>query len=507
MLPGDAASHIGIARRVFDSLTPGPFQLGTVWLPLQHLLTIPFILSDHLWRTGVGGSGPSLAGYVLAVTGVFRVIRTGLDDPERPEHSAAAAWFGALLFALNPNLLYVQSTALNESLYLAEFVWAVAFLSDFRRFANKEAWDDSARALRRCGMVLAAAILTRYDGWFLGGLCGLALIVSIALEARIRESLRSRQSMQRGTLAFFLLPALTAMLWLAYNYGIFHDPLEFARGPYSAIAIMKRSMRPGDPFHPGYHSLRVAALYFLKCAKLNVAQGRWEPWLLLLAVLGTFFAGMQRRWAWLLLWTPVPFYAISVAYSGVPIFIPVWWPFSYYNARYGLQLLPAMCVFTAAAMAWLMRVVEGKSWRMAVPIVFVAVSVGSYASEWIAQPICLREAVANSRTRIPYEKALAEQLDNLPANARLMMFVGGHFDALRRADIPFRRVLNESNYPLWQIALDDPAGHADYVIAMEGGPVEKAVKEHPAGLESILVLSALDQPRTTFYKSRTATRR
>src|SRR5215472_6322692 len=38
LLYGDAVAHINIARRVFDSRTPGLFQLGTVWLPLPHLL-------------------------------------------------------------------------------------------------------------------------------------------------------------------------------------------------------------------------------------------------------------------------------------------------------------------------------------------------------------------------------------------------------------------------------------------------------------------------------------
>ena len=34
---GDAEAHLNIARRVVDSRTPGPEQLGTVWLPLPHI--------------------------------------------------------------------------------------------------------------------------------------------------------------------------------------------------------------------------------------------------------------------------------------------------------------------------------------------------------------------------------------------------------------------------------------------------------------------------------------
>src|SRR5881397_1651391 len=75
LLYGDAVAHINIARRVFDSRTPGPLQLGTVWLPLPHLLMLPFIASRWMWRTGIGGSIPSLFAYVLSVTGIFRLVR------------------------------------------------------------------------------------------------------------------------------------------------------------------------------------------------------------------------------------------------------------------------------------------------------------------------------------------------------------------------------------------------------------------------------------------------
>jgi ABC-type dipeptide/oligopeptide/nickel transport system ATPase subunit len=50
---GDAESHLNIAKRVLDSLTPGFAQLGGIWLPLPHLLMIPFVSVDHLWRSGL----------------------------------------------------------------------------------------------------------------------------------------------------------------------------------------------------------------------------------------------------------------------------------------------------------------------------------------------------------------------------------------------------------------------------------------------------------------------
>src|SRR6266704_2411535 len=79
LLYGDAVAHINIARRVFDSRTPGLLQLGTVWLPLPHILMLPFLFSDWAWRTGAGASVPSLVAYVLGTLGMFRLLRGPRD--------------------------------------------------------------------------------------------------------------------------------------------------------------------------------------------------------------------------------------------------------------------------------------------------------------------------------------------------------------------------------------------------------------------------------------------
>src|SRR5271154_737223 len=43
LLYGDAVAHLGIARRILDSRNPGLPQVGGVWLPLPHLLMLPFV--------------------------------------------------------------------------------------------------------------------------------------------------------------------------------------------------------------------------------------------------------------------------------------------------------------------------------------------------------------------------------------------------------------------------------------------------------------------------------
>src|SRR6202049_2635925 len=113
LLYGDAVAHINIARRVFDSKTPGLLQLGTVWLSLPHLLMIPFLLSDEMWRRGVGGSIPSMVAYVFGVIGMFRLVRGALSWNVKPDRRASfAAWTAAFVFAAHPNFFHIEAPAL-----------------------------------------------------------------------------------------------------------------------------------------------------------------------------------------------------------------------------------------------------------------------------------------------------------------------------------------------------------------------------------------------------------
>ena len=168
LLYGDAVAHINIARRVFDSLTPGPLQLGTVWLPLPHLLMIPFLWSNAMWQSGAGGSIPSMIAYVLGVMGIFRLVRGLLEADGRTKSTAVVgAWAAAFAFGVNPNLIYMQATAMTEPLYLALFIWAVAHFAAFvRNLANNEtaALRQETQSSWICFcFCLAGAELTRYD--------------------------------------------------------------------------------------------------------------------------------------------------------------------------------------------------------------------------------------------------------------------------------------------------------------------------------------------------------
>ena len=484
LLYGDAVAHIHIARRVFDSRTPGLFQLGTVWLPLPHLLDIPFIVNDRLWQTGLGASIPSMLAYVAGTVGIFRLVY-GLA-------SRAASWIATLIFALNPNLLYMQATAMGESLYLALFVWSAVYFAEFVRQA-RDGPERAGKSLKKCGLMVSAAMLVRYDGWFLAVVIAASAVI---LLWRLRPY---APPLRRGLRNFLLLTGSTAALFLLYNQIAFDNALEFANGPYSARAIQQRSKTASMPSYPGENSPHDAALQFLKTSRLNLAQGRTEfllfngAFITLLAAL--YFA--RRYLSWTVLWTPLPFYVLCIAWGSVPVYHPEWWPFSYYNVRYGLQLLPAVAVFAALGCEFLSKFFRTRYVVAAATLLIAA----SYYSIWHAAPICLREAQVNGKDRMALDLQLAATLKTFPPSATFMMNCGAHPGATQMASIQLRRVLCESSNRLWNAALKQPARSADYIIAFPGDEVARAVHDFPQELETVATIGSPSQPKALIYRS------
>ena len=532
LLYGDAIAHINIARRVFDSKTPGLLQLGTVWLPLPHLLMIPFLISNRMWQSGAGGSIPSMAAYVFGVIGIFRLTRGVLSrDPEPDSPAHAAAWTAALVYAANPNLIYMQSTAMGESLYLAFFVWSVAYFAESMR--------GDAKALTKCGLCLAAACMTRYDGWFLaaamigtvvviraratviGGTAAEVMRGRAALQGRVNTAETNRALAPARVVKFVLIAAAAPALWLAYNGIIYRNPLEFENGPYSAKAIERKTQSAGNPGHPGNGNPVLAGQYFIKSAEDNVAANLWvqRAWIFLTLVSAVAWIIYRSRaasshaadWSLLFLLAPLPFYALSIAYGAVPIFIPNWWPFTHYNVRYGLQALPAFTVGLATLVYLAVRLA---SWNRRISVGCVlgvfALIIASYLSVWRATPICLQEAQVNMRTRNQLQVELARWLEKMPPDSTILMYLGDQVGALERAGVPLKRTINEGNHRvwkqpsdaegLWERALANPQQYADFVLALEGDPVFEAV--HDKHLRELVEIHVTGQPRAILYRAR-----
>ena len=496
---GDAVAHLPIARRVFDSRLPRLTQLGSVWLPLPHILLLPFVQVYSWWANGFAGVIPSALAYLAGCVGVYRLARHWL----RP----LAAALALAVFATNPNLLYLQTTAMTEPLFLCEMIWIAVWLVEWRARLSQTSPDQNpgktTRLLWLIALVLVAAIFTRYDGWVMALLAWSAVGVVLARRGELRSP------------SFWLASVLVVaapVAWFVYNSSAFGDWLFFARGPYSAKAIEIKTSTPGYPPHPGWHNPWVSLLFFVKAAELDAAAAAWGNVLLVLALLGTAWGWLIARrksllWA-MLLWLPVPFYAYSVAYGSVPIFLPTWWPHSWYNLRYGMELLPALALGLGFLAQFVIAAVRDfkPQWAKFAAALLFAVVVLNAVQMLRERPLVYVEGTKNIHARRPMYSQIPPVLRALlvrQPDAVILMDTSLYPEIVSLTGIPLRQTINESDLDIYATALSSPATHAAIVLAFEGGEIDQAVHLHPEGLTAIRHFSAQGQPSATLYVSGT----
>jgi hypothetical protein len=491
MLYGDAVAHLGIARRIVDNNAPGLVQLGSPWLPLPHLLMVPFVWKMQWWQDGMAGAWPSMVCFVLAVAGVYRLARRMMPS--------GWAFVATAFFGLNANLLYLSTTAMTEPLFLALLTWTVLAVCEFFAAIDAQETKKVTNGLVLLGLLVLAAVMTRYDGWILGAAVWLMTTWKLA----------KRRELWANTLpayiAFTLLAVAGPCAWFGYNHVYGHDWLDFMRGPYSAREIDRRTSPPGSKHYFGWHDPAWSLMLYARTAQVDAAA--WETGF---AVVAAALWGLWKAWRGrvercaLLLWLPLPFYVYSISYGSVPIFIPNLYPHSFYNSRYGMEMLPAFAIFLGFALSRLALALKTKrplAARVLQPISLVLVVV-NLLFMLHAIPLVLKEAMVNSRGRLAMETPLAEQLALDPPGAPILMDNSEYVGALQTAGIPLKQTIGPDDYYRWRAAMAAPGKTAAMIVSADGDAISQAIRQHPEGLgEPLTILCTTGKPCLRVYQS------
>jgi len=440
---GDAESHFDIARRILDSRTPGPEQLGTGWLPLLHMVLIPFVMHGNWWQTGFAGVVPSAACLAIAAMFLFAAA-------SRAFRSQPAALAVMLVFLLNPNMLYLSTTPMTEPLFAASIA-ALLFASLWFR-DSQSIW-----ALLLAAAASNAASLTRYEGWFLIPFVALYILL-VAKNKWL-------------AIPFGVLLSLAPLAWLAHNRFYEGDALEFYRGQWSALGIYRRQLAQHMARYPGDHDWRTAIRYYSTAVQLAVG---WPA--LILGAAGILAALWKRAW-WpvlLLALSPV-FYVMGMHSTGNPIFVPTLYPHSWYNTRYALAALPLTAVCAGALVA-ILPDRWPQYWRWPAALAVAAIP----AVAWALHPesICWKESEVNSIARLQWtHKAASFLAANYRHDDGIIFPFGDMTGVLREAGIPIREGLYDGNGAAFGMALERPDLFLQprWAIAFSGDPIATAI--------------------------------
>ncbi len=211
---GDAASHLVRARQFFDSQRPGFHNIGTVWLPLPHLIILPLVAIDALFYSGIAGllvGIPCLAGATILL---FLIVR-------RITGSATVAFLSSCLFGFNPNLVYLALTPMNEPIFL--LLVALGGYALLRWYL-----DDRKYWMWTCAAAVALASLCRYEAWF--------LVPFVSLVSGSKGILLWRRGERGAALRLIMIAGICwagVAFWVCWNGLEYGDPIKFARWTYS----------------------------------------------------------------------------------------------------------------------------------------------------------------------------------------------------------------------------------------------------------------------------------
>jgi cellulose synthase/poly-beta-1,6-N-acetylglucosamine synthase-like glycosyltransferase len=473
-LYGDAMSHLDVARRVTDGLRTGLTQLGSVWLPLPHLLLVPLVAVRGLWHSGIAGAIVSGTCFVYSATRIYSLVK-------ELSGSRTGAWCAFAVFALNFNMLYVQTTALTEPVLLAFCVGSVYHLARWMR-------TFSIVELTWAAALAALAVLSRYEGWALFiGEAGVVAIWGLMADRR-------RASAQANFLLFTLIGAYAIALWLLYNLIIFHDALYFLHSNYSAqvinggqsqFGLLGTKGHLGTAFLTyGWDLVGVIGPVVLIAAVLSIVllftgdPGRRRT----LFVLGIFAA-------------PIAF-LIATLYAGqITIRVPQLAPHEMWNDRYGLVALPLCAVAIGCA--------AGRRPSLAAPAIGVAVAGAIVMS--VGNPLTLADGQRGfSSARASDPQPAANYIHREYRGGEIMADDLAASPMMFESHLDLNQYVSPGFHPYWERALAAPALHVEWVIAYPGDAVAADIAAHPRRFaEFRLVLTG----RARVYKREAATAR
>lgn len=429
----DARSHLDIGRRVVENLTPGFAQLGSVWLPLPHLLMALTIWNDFMWHSGLSGALLSMASFVATGLVIYQFLR-------HLNVSLFGRIVGVIVFALNINIIYMQSTAMTELLLLATMTIGVYELMLWHR-------EETILRLIKAAFWIMLSTLIRYDGWFL-----FALATGLVLFHCMR---RYGYKTAEGVLVLFItLGGFGIFLWLLWNQMIFKDALYFAFGPYSASA-QQNQLEAAGVLATKYNFFFSIKTYFYAMVYNS------SFFLVLLSFFGAALLWLDRkisfsvRVATLTLLAPFFFNVIALYLGHSVLYVQGLSGESWFNVRYGLMMVPSIAIFVGYL------VYRVKQFRLVLLGLILFISFFMIANH---DAVTIDDAkVGSSGKNVTEVSGWLKQ--NVPDKDGYVLISAASHDAIIfSSDLPMKRFIHEGTGDYWEIATAHPDRYVRWII-------------------------------------------
>ncbi|HVF69629.1 MAG TPA: hypothetical protein VNA13_03625 [Xanthomonadales bacterium] len=429
----DARSHLDIGRRVVENLKPGFAQLGSVWLPLPHLLMTLTVWNDFMWHSGLSGALQSMVAYVATGVLIYLFLR-------RLGVSMFGRLIGVAVFSLNLNIMYMQSTAMTE-LPLIALMMAGAY--------ELMIWHQTEKIfnLIKAAFWIMLSTLIRYDGWFLFAFAT-ALIFLRTLKRR------GYKTAEGVTVIFITLGGFGIFLWFFWNQMIFKDPLFFAFSDFSANAQQKIIEEAGALTTK--NNLWYSIQSYLYAVVYNS-----DFIIFIFGAIGGMLLWFDKRiekpmrYASLALLSPLLFNIIALFLGHSVLYVQGLGGNSWFNVRYGLTLVPTLAIFTGYFVS------RAKAYRYVIIGLMLFVSVFGYINQEIVTLDDARIGLGGKNVT-----EVSSYLREYAANKEgyVLLSVAKHDAIIFSSGLPMKRFIHEGTGDYWDLATAHPDRWARWIV-------------------------------------------
>jgi hypothetical protein len=429
----DARSHLDIGRRVVEGLNVGAAQLGSVWLPLTHILMSVTIWNDFMWHSGLAGALWSMLAFVMTGVWIYCFLRelgVGL----------LGRYSGVAIFVANLNILYLQSTAMTELVLIGTMTGGAYYLLRWFQTENTLFMIYSA-------FFIMLSSLVRYDGWFMFFFATLLMTIFIFRKYGYWHA--------EGVFIFFCtLGGFGVFLWLLWNALIFHDPLYFAFGPYSAHAQQDQLNNAGVLPSKGdwLYSLKV----YMYAYAYNVGA-----FTMLLGFVGAATLWFTKkldaatRLASVVLIAPLLFNILALYLGHSVLYIQGISGDTWFNVRYGVMMMPSVAIFVG----YLIHRVVGL--RPVIIGLLVFVTFFQFSS---ADAVTVDDARVGSSQKNVSEISHWLQEHAGPEQGFILISAASHDSVIFSSGLPMKRFIHEGAGTYYDVTIKYPDQWARWIV-------------------------------------------
>jgi hypothetical protein len=435
----DAISRLNIARKVVDNITPGLTQVGNVWLPLPQIMMLPFIWNNYLWHSGIAGY--IMSGSMFVLCGLFIYKSAKLIT-----NSIIGSLCSLGIFALNINILYLQTTAMSESIFMTSLAATIYFFL---------LWFQTKKQshLILAAISVSAMTLIRYEGLAV-------LIPSLGMVfAYSYISDRKYHNAESNIWLYSMVACLGFALWTLFLAVIFGDPLYW-RTYYAtpqATGGAEKAFTQAKPFLSAVWQYFTSFVWMIGIVPT------------IFAIVGTILMGiycwLKKSWLFMPLLLPLGIFLFMVLtlMRNTPIVQP---DFNIstiisgstslstgFNIRYGILLLPWVAIISAFVFRLKPRVLN--------LLIFLLMFFQFHT--YYTNDFTTIYKIPDSIYAKPYSN-FTEWLKQNYDGGKILISAGSMEDQMFQTGFNYKEFIHEGTDKYWKESLDNPSRYAKWVI-------------------------------------------